>query len=61
MELKSFAVTVFVVCDTVDEAIELANDTEYSLAAALWTQDVEKGKEVADRIYSGKHDQVPVL
>ncbi len=56
MELKSFAVTVFVVCDTVDEAIELANDTEYSLAAALWTQDVEKGKEVADRIYSGKHD-----
>ncbi|KAK0194265.1 aldehyde dehydrogenase [Armillaria mellea] len=50
---NSFAVTVFMVCDTVDEAIELANDTEYSLAAALWTQDITKGKEVADRIYSG--------
>ncbi|KAK0499944.1 aldehyde dehydrogenase [Armillaria luteobubalina] len=46
-------VTVFTVCDTVDEAIELANDTEHSLAAALWTQDITKGKEVADKIYSG--------
>ncbi|KAK0469277.1 aldehyde dehydrogenase [Desarmillaria tabescens] len=46
-------VTVFMVCDTVDEAVELANDTEYSLAAALWTQDITKGKGVADRIYSG--------
>ncbi|KAK0205238.1 Aldehyde/histidinol dehydrogenase [Desarmillaria ectypa] len=46
-------VAVFMVCDTVDEAVELANDTEYSLAAALWTQDLTKGKEVADRLYSG--------
>ncbi|KAG7451590.1 aldehyde dehydrogenase [Guyanagaster necrorhizus] len=46
-------VAVFMVCDTIDEAIELANNTEYSLTAAVWTQNLTKGKEVTDRLYTG--------
>jgi len=36
-----------------DEAIELANDTEYGLSAALFTRDIAKGIELAKRIESG--------
>ena len=42
------------VVDSVDEAIELANATDYSLSAAVWTEDMEKGFEVASQIRSGK-------
>jgi succinate-semialdehyde dehydrogenase/glutarate-semialdehyde dehydrogenase len=37
----------------VDEALELANDTQYGLGADLWTGDGERGVEVARRIESG--------
>jgi succinate-semialdehyde dehydrogenase/glutarate-semialdehyde dehydrogenase len=37
----------------VDEALELANDTQYGLGADLWTGDGEKGVEIARRIESG--------
>ncbi len=38
---------------TVDEAIRLANDTEYGLAAAVFGRDVARAIEVAKRIESG--------
>ncbi|KAF9003380.1 aldehyde dehydrogenase domain-containing protein [Cyathus striatus] len=38
---------------TVDEAIELANSTEYSLAAAVWSSDLDEGQKVASRIRAG--------
>jgi vanillin dehydrogenase len=36
-----------------DEAIRLANDTEYGLSAALFTRDIAKGIELAKRIETG--------
>ena len=39
--------------DDIDEVISLANDTEYGLAATLWTQDVKKANQVATRINCG--------
>lgn len=38
---------------TVEDAIALANDTEYGLSAAVFTRDLAKGLEVAQRIESG--------
>jgi succinate-semialdehyde dehydrogenase/glutarate-semialdehyde dehydrogenase len=35
------------------DAVRLANDTEYGLGAALWTQDIERGKVLARRIQAG--------
>jgi succinate-semialdehyde dehydrogenase/glutarate-semialdehyde dehydrogenase len=35
------------------DAVRLANDTEYGLGAALWTQDIERGKQLARRIQAG--------
>lgn len=39
--------------DTVDEAVELANETDYSLAASLWTNDLYNAMNVSRRIRSG--------
>jgi benzaldehyde dehydrogenase (NAD) len=36
-----------------DEAIKVANDTEYGLSAALFTRDIARGIELAKRIESG--------
>ena len=36
-----------------DDAVELANDTIYGLAAALWTTDVKRAHRVASRIQAG--------
>lgn len=36
-----------------EEAVEIANDTEYGLAAGVWSRDVEKAKRVAGRIDAG--------
>ncbi len=36
-----------------DEAVKLANDTEYGLSAALFTRDIARGIELAKRIESG--------
>ena len=38
---------------TEDEAVQLANDTDYGLAAGVWTTDPAKGKRVAERIKAG--------
>ncbi|QZA31973.1 aldehyde dehydrogenase family protein [Hydrogenibacillus sp. N12] len=39
--------------DTEDEAVALANDTMYGLAAAVWTKDGARAKRMADRIRAG--------
>ncbi len=44
------AVTTF---ETVEEAIQLANDTSYGLANGLWTKDVDKALKVSRRLRSG--------
>ncbi|WP_134739820.1 succinic semialdehyde dehydrogenase [Nocardioides sp. 503] len=38
---------------TVDEAVELANDTEYGLNASVWGGDLKRAEDVARRIQSG--------
>ena len=36
-----------------NEAIEMANCTEYGLAGSVWTSDVKRGKELAEQIETG--------
>ncbi|EUC30061.1 hypothetical protein COCCADRAFT_104913 [Bipolaris zeicola 26-R-13] len=46
-------VIVVVGFDTEDEAIELANDSEFGLGAAIWTQDLSQAFRVSENIESG--------
>ncbi|NKX55578.1 2-hydroxymuconic semialdehyde dehydrogenase [Arthrobacter mobilis] len=39
--------------DTEEEAVRLANDTRYGLAASVWTGDLERGHRVAGRMNVG--------
>ena len=39
--------------DSIDHAIEIANDTEYGLAAYIYTQSVDRAFRVADKLESG--------
>lgn len=39
--------------DTVDDALRLANDTDFGLAAAVWTTDLHKAIYCSDRIEAG--------
>ncbi len=36
-----------------EEAVKIANDTEYGLAAGVWTRDVNKAKRIAGQIQAG--------
>ena len=40
--------------DSEEEAIEIANDTVYGLAAGVWGSDVEHAKKVARRLQAGQ-------
>ncbi len=39
--------------DTVDDAIRQANRSRYGLAASVWTRDLARGHEIAERLESG--------
>ena len=58
-DMRIFQEEIFgpVVCvtpfDDEDEAIRLANDTRYGLAAYIWTNDLRRGHRVAHRIDAG--------
>jgi succinate-semialdehyde dehydrogenase/glutarate-semialdehyde dehydrogenase len=38
---------------TDDEAVRLANDSDFGLAASVWTNDLERGQRIAERIEAG--------
>ncbi len=38
---------------TIEEAINLANDSEYGLTASIWTKNLDLGKEIAKKIQAG--------
>jgi aldehyde dehydrogenase (NAD+) len=40
--------------DSEDEAVEIANDTQYGLAGGVWSADPERAKEVARRLRTGQ-------
>lgn len=51
---ESFGPLVSIIeVDGVEEAVAVANDTEYGLAAAVWSQNVPAALEIAQRIESG--------
>jgi acyl-CoA reductase-like NAD-dependent aldehyde dehydrogenase/ABC-type branched-subunit amino acid transport system ATPase component len=53
-EEESFGPVVSVIrVNTEDEAVRIANDTEYGLAAAVFTKDIARGMRIAKRIESG--------
>jgi acyl-CoA reductase-like NAD-dependent aldehyde dehydrogenase len=39
--------------DTEEEAVRIANDTDYGLGAGLWTSDVSRASRVADVLEAG--------
>ena len=39
--------------DSVDEAVEIANDTEYGLAAYVQSSSLEKAREIASKLRAG--------
>ncbi|MCP4682950.1 MAG: aldehyde dehydrogenase family protein, partial [Desulfobacterales bacterium] len=39
--------------DTIDEAIDIANSTEYGLSGSIFTKDMEEGREIAKRLKTG--------
>lgn len=48
--------------DTLEEAIELANDTEYGLSASIFTHDIDKALHFAQRAEAGMvHINAPTL
>ena len=40
--------------DTIDEAINMANDTKYGLAASVWSENVEKVLQVSRQVQAGR-------
>ena len=39
--------------DDIDDVVARANDSEYGLAASVWGKDLDKAREIADRIEAG--------
>jgi aldehyde dehydrogenase (NAD+) len=41
--------------DDVDDAVRIANDSEYGLAGSVWTADLDQGMDVARRVRTGTY------
>ena len=48
-------VTSVIVYDTLDEAVDIANDTDFGLAGAVYTSDPARGFDVARRVRAGTY------
>jgi succinate-semialdehyde dehydrogenase/glutarate-semialdehyde dehydrogenase/succinyl-CoA reductase len=46
-------VAPIITVDDEDEAMKLANDTQYGLGASIWTQDLDKAEKLSQQIQSG--------
>jgi acyl-CoA reductase-like NAD-dependent aldehyde dehydrogenase len=46
-------VLTMIAYDDLDEAVAIANESEYGLGGTIWTSDVDKGLEVARRVETG--------
>jgi acyl-CoA reductase-like NAD-dependent aldehyde dehydrogenase len=54
MREETFGPTIPVMAvDDVDEAIRMANDSEYGLQASVFTKDIEKGRDIARQVEAG--------
>lgn len=54
MREETFGPTLpIAVFKTEEEAIKLANDSEFGLTASVWTRNLERGKRVAEKIEAG--------
>ena len=59
-QIESFGPTVsLIVVDSEEEAIEIANDTEYGLSSAVFTEDLAAGLRVAKQIETGYASACP--
>ncbi|KAK7687896.1 hypothetical protein QCA50_009115 [Cerrena zonata] len=53
-ERESFGpILIVAVADTIDEIVDLANESTYSLSAGIWTKDIHTAFDVTSRVRSG--------
>ena len=50
-----------VVADTVDEIVDLANESTYSLSAGIWKRDIHTALDVTSRVHSGVYKTAPLF